>query len=172
MASEKLKLFSKIEIEVLATAQGTLAILTDVPGAAMAQRFSFSIPATTRRPVTSRVPYSTQGHLVQAICTPGAAGTMTIYRARIWGRELPAGQWEWYALPVIETPVEFTAAPLPIPPTPEEWHETALAIPPTPEEWKPLALPIPPTPEEWRPMKLPVKATPEVPDWVDLEVDK
>ena len=206
MASEKLKLFSKIEIEIISNVAGTLAILTDAPGNAMAQRFSFATPASSadgngnclRRTVTSRLPYNTQGHLIQAKLTPGS-GQTSLYRARVWGRELPGGQWEWFALPVIETPVEFAPAALPIPPTAEEWRPEALPvpptaeewrpealpvpptaeewrpealpIPPTAEEWRPEALPIPPTAEEWRPSALPVKATPDVPDWAELEVD-
>jgi len=200
VASEKLKLFSKIELELQASAQGTFSILTDLPGYAMAQRFSFAVPASgTRRPVTSRLPYNLQGHLVQAKYTPGT-GQSSLYRVRIWGRELPGGQWQWYELPAVETPVEFRPAPLPVPPTPEEWQAASLPIPATAEEWKAEALPIPPTSEEWRPaplpipptseewkaealpipptgeewhvVSLPVKPTPEIPDWSDLEVDK
>lgn len=172
MASEKVKLFSKIEIEVLAPYYGgTFSILTDLPGNAMAQRFSFPVtPGAARRPVTSRLPYNTQGHLLQVSFTPGV-GQATLYRARVWARELPGGQWQWYALPVIETPIEYSPAPLPIPVTPEEWSSNALPIAATPEEWSAGALPIPPTPDEWTPAALPIKATPPVPDWVELEVD-
>src|SRR5581483_10024384 len=121
MASEKVYLFSKIEIEVLASADGSLAILTDLPGYAIAQRFSMDVPATsTRRPVTSRLPWNTQGHLIQLKLTPGS-GQTALYRGRVWARELPSGSWAWYALPVIDTPIEFAPAPLPIPATTEEW---------------------------------------------------
>jgi hypothetical protein len=183
---QKVKLFSKIEVHVAASAQGTFAILTDLPGNAMAQRTSFPIPTTTRRPVIARLPFNTQGHLIQALLTPNAAGTVTLYGARVWARELPNGEWAWYDLPVIETPAEYASAPLPIPSTPEEWSPAELPIPATPEAWNPSALPIPPTPEEWSAAELPIPPTPEawgtaelplkptpvVPGWSDLEVDK
>jgi len=186
VASEKLCLFSKVELEVVATGPGSLALLTDVPGP-LAQRFAFTVPASAlRRTVTSRLPYNMQGHLVQAILTPGGSSQITLYRARIWARVLPGGQWEWFPLPVIETPVEFSPAPLPIPPTPEDWKPAMLPIPATPEEWRAVSLEIPPTPEDWKPSMLPILATPEewarvplplrptpdVPEWVDMEVDK
>ena len=193
MASEKLKLFSKIELEILANGAGTLQLLTDVPGSAMARRCNLATPlsnqvsgAFVRRTWTSRLPYNMQGHMVQAILTPGGASQITLYRARIWGRILPGGDWEWFPLPVIDTPVEFSPAALPIPPTPEAWHNAELPIPPTPEEWRasglPIpptseewrasGLPIPPTPEDWRSAPFPLKSTPPVPQWVDLGVDK
>jgi len=185
MAFEKVKLFGKIEVDIAASSVGTFALLTDVPGYAMAQRFTFSVPITTRRPVVSRVPNNTVGHLLKVSYTPGS-GQAVIYGARIWARELPGGQWQWYPLPVVETPVEFTAMDLPIPrtpeefsparlpiqSTPEEWASAVLPIPPTPEEYSAAPLPIPQTPEAWSSISLPVKPTPVVPDWADMEIDQ
>lgn len=178
MASEKLKLFSKIELELISSAAAPLVLLTDMPGNAMAARFTWTVPASNpvgdqlvRRTATSRLPCNTQGHLVQAIYTPIPGQTALLYRCRIWGRELPAGSWQWYQVPVLETPVEFSPHDLPIPPTTEDWKAAGMPIPPTTEDWKAAGLPIPPTSEEWRALKLPIKATPDVPDWVDMEVD-
>jgi hypothetical protein len=156
VASEKLKLYSKIELEVAASAQGTFVISTDLPGNAMAQRHSFPVPSGTRRTVTSRIPYNAQGHLIQAYYSPGS-GQSTLYRVRVWARELPGGQWSWYPLPVIETPVEYSPMSLP--------------IPATPEAWSPSGLPIPATTEEWHSAAFPIKPTPAVPDWTELEMD-
>jgi hypothetical protein len=180
----KVALFSKVEVDVAASASGTLTIATDLPGTAMAIRCTLTVPATTRRPVGFRLPYSTLGHLVKATYNPGT-GQSTLFGARIWARALPDGVWQWYPLPVVETPNEFSPQALPIPVTPEEWTGTALPIPATPNEFSPQALPIPATPEEWTGAALPIPATPEewtgavlpviptpsIPDWVDLEVD-
>lgn len=172
MAFEKVKLFSKIEVELASTVTGTFRVLTDVPGNTMAQRgLNINTPVATRRVISSRLPYNTQGHLIQASLIPNFGGAITLYGVRVWGRELPGGEWQWYPLPVIDTPIEFSAAQIPIPPTPEEWGGSSLPIPPTPEGWSSAALPIPPTPEGWSAAELPIKPTPAVPEWADLEVD-
>lgn len=170
MGAEAIKLFGKIEVDIAASATGTFSILTDVPGYALAQRFSFTVPVTTRRPVAARIPFNTAGHLLQATYSSG--GQSVLYGARIWARELPGGPWRWYVLPVIETPAEYHPMDLPIPRTPEEWRSSGLPIPETSEEWRSTALPIPETPEAWGAMKLPVKETPVVPEWSDLEIDR
>lgn len=178
MASEKLKLYSKIELELISNGNATFTLLTDLPGAGMVQRVQTNVGPSrwtgtfVRGTWTSRLPYNTQGHLVQAILAPASNVQITLYRARIWARELPRGDWEWFQLPVIDTPVEFGPVNLPIPPTSEEWRAANLVIPPTAEEWRPVNLPIPPTNEEWRAAELPIKPTAPVPDWLSLEVDK
>jgi hypothetical protein len=185
MAFEKIKLFGKIEFELSNSATDTLALLTDVPGVVMASRVSLSVAAQGRGVYRSRLPYNMQGHLIQLRYTPGA-GQTTLYGARVWARELPDGQWQWYALPVVDTPTEYAAmdlpipatgnewqsGPLPIPATPDDWKAMGLPIPPTPDEWGAGPLPIPPTPDGWSAMNLPVKATPAMGEWSDVEVDQ
>jgi len=200
MGFEKSHLFGKIEVELLSNCTGTLALSTDLPGNAMAQRFSFTTPiSSTRRPVPSRLPGNMQGHLISAKFTPGA-GQTELYGMRVWCRELPDGQWGWFPLPLIETPAEyspiaipieptpqsfspvpipieataqgFTPVPIPIEPTPESFSPVAIPVEATPETFSPMKIPVEPTPESFSAMPLPVKATPPVPVWVPVPVDE
>ena len=171
MAFEKVKLFAKIELDVEATAQGVFVIETDVPGNAITLRYSFIVPVTSRRPVSSRLPYNTQGKLLRVSYSPGA-GQSRLYGVRAWARELPNGQWGWYPLPVIDSPVEFAPRALPIPVTSQEWSAIPLPIPVTPEEWQALVIEIPRTVETWEERKLPIRPTPPIADWVSLPIDE
>jgi hypothetical protein len=185
MAFEKIKLFGKIEFELSCTATDTLALLTDVPGPVMAQRVALSVAPQARGVYHSRLPYNMQGHLIQLRYTPGV-GQTTLYGARVWARELPGGQWDWFELPVVGTPTEYSPAALPIPGTPDEFSAAALPIPGTADEYSAGALPIPPTPDEFQSgnlpipgtpdefsaAALPVKATPAIGEWADVDVDK
>ena len=157
MGFEKSHLFGKVEVDVVATSTASLAFSTDVPGGALAQRFVFTIPITTRTVIRSRLPYNMQGHLVQATCTP-AGGQVELYGVRLWTRELPDGEWGWFELPLVKTPLEYSPLPLPIEGTPESYN--------------PLPLPIEPTPQSWEPLNLPVKATPPVPMWATVPIDE
>ncbi len=160
MGFEKSHLFGKVEVDVAATAAGTFALSTDIPGGAgMAQRFSFTIPITARRPVSSRLPGSMQGHYVSCKYTPGA-GQSELYGVRIWCRELPDGQWDWMSISVVPTGLEYEPIPLPIEATPVEYSPVPLPIEPTPVEYSALPLPIEPTPPTYSPVPLPIEATP------------
>lgn len=158
MAFERVKLFGIIELDVEATAAGTLKLYTNLPGTALALRATLTVPITSRRPVRFRLSGAVKGHLLQVSYDPGAAGVSRLYGARVWARELPEGRWGWYSLPVVPTPDQFVTMRLPVPPTPEEWRQ--------------VQIPIPPTPEQWTRVELPVKPTPLVPDWVELEMDQ
>jgi len=171
MGFEKSHLFGKVEVDVVATSTASLAFATDVPGGALAQRFSFTIPITTRTVIRSRLPYNMQGHIVQATCTP-AGGQVELYGVRVWTRELPDGEWGWFELPVVKTPVEYSAVGIPVEPTPVEYQAVPIPIEGTPESYNPLPIPIEPTPQSWEPLSLPVKATPQVPQWVPVPVDE
>ena len=161
MGFERSHIFGKIEVEIRATGTGTFALSTDVPGAGMVQRFSFPIPITGRRVVRSRLPGAMVGHLVSATYTPDAGGQSEIYGARVWVRELPAGAWYWFPLPVVETPVLFQPIQIPVEPTPAEFARLALPVEPTPESWSAAQIPVEPTPAEFARLALPVEPTPE-----------
>lgn len=160
MAFEKIKLFGKIEFELSNSVTDALVLLTDMPGNAMAARVTLAVAAQGRSIYRSRLPYNMQGHLIQLQYTPGA-GQTTLYAARVWGRELPDGEWQWFDLPVVATPTEYSPMELPIPPTSNEWTAAALPIPPTSDAYTPANLPIPPTPDEYTPANLPIPRTPD-----------
>lgn len=179
-------LFAKIELDIVVPiSAATLLVKTDVPGFAMATRATITVPVTTRRPVAARLPFNCQGHLIQLVLTPGASSKVRLYGCRVWARVLPDGRWNWYPIPVVDTPVGYSRVNLPIQQTPEEWSRVglpiaatgeeysrvALPVMTTPDDWRSVPLPIPPTPEDWSTARLPIKATPPVPDWIPVEVD-
>jgi hypothetical protein len=183
---EKSHLFGKIELDISTTVEGTFALSTDVPGRAMVQRYSFTVPITTRRTVRARLPGPMVGHLCSAIYTPGQGGTSEIYGVRVWVRELPAGQWYWFPLPVVETPAlhqemqipveptgqSFTQMQIPVEPTGQSFTQMQIPVPPTPADFSNMALPVEPTPGSFSQLSLPVKPTPPVPEWVSVPVDE
>jgi hypothetical protein len=184
VGAETVKIFATLELDLDATAPGSVSLLTDLPGTAMALRYTALVPATARRPVRFRLAGITKGHLLQLLYLPGA-GASHVYGARVYARELPAGAWQWYDLRVPATPDVFTAVPLPIPPTEQDWKPVPLPVPPTPQEWtatplpvpaigdwKPVPLPIPPTEQNWQAVALPFQKTPPLPDWVEIPVDE
>jgi hypothetical protein len=157
---EKAHLFGKIEVDVRATSPGTFALSTDVPGVAgMVERFSFRIPVTSRRTLRSRLPGAMVGHLVSAVYTPDTLGQSELYGVRAWVRELPAGQWYWFPLPVVETPAEFSKMTLPVEPTAAEFSKMTLPVEPTGESFTQMQLPVPATPVDFSKMTLPVEPT-------------
>jgi hypothetical protein len=161
MGFEKSHLFGKIEIDIAATASGTFSLSTDIPGGAgMGQRFSFTIPITARRPVSSRLPGAMQGHYVSAKYVPGA-GQSELYGVRVWTRQLPDGQWGWSALPVIDTPLEFQPMQVPVEPTPASFSPVSVPVEPTPESYSPVGVPVEPTPVGFSPVGVPVEPTAE-----------
>lgn len=162
MGFEKNHLFAKLEMDVVATSGGTLALLTDVPGNAMTQRFSYAVPTTpsTRTIVRSRLPYSMQGHLVQARCTPATGHQVEIYGLRLWTRELPDGEWGWSELPIVQTPAEYQPVPIPIEATPVQFTAVPIPVEATPVEFTMLPIPVEATPVQFTPLPLPVEATP------------
>lgn len=177
---EKVGIFGLIDVDLECTGAGTLKISTDLPGNALAVRETKNIPTTTRRVLRFRLSGHTKGHLYKLNITP-TSGAMRLYGARIWARTLPDGEWAWRAVPIIETPVEWTPVKLPIPET-GEWQPAKLPVPqvgewtpeklPVPEttEWSPSKLPIPPT-SDWFGQGLPIKPTPQNPEWVEIQVD-
>lgn len=170
MGFERVAIFGLIDVDLESTGTGTLTLSTDLPGIALAARETKAIPATSRRSMRFRLQGTTKGHLYTLRIVPAPGCLMRLYGARIWARVLPGGAWQWYPVPMIETPAEFTPVKLPIPPT-GEWEPVKLPVPPTPEEWSPVKLPIPPTPQEFSPVPLPIKPTPANPEWVNIEID-
>lgn len=172
MGFERVAIFGLLDLELDATAGGTVTLSTDLPGNAMAVKETKSIPATTRRVVRFRLKGTTKGRLYSLKVTPTGGGVIRLYGGRIWARVLPGNAWDWYAIPIPPTSEEWSAVKLPIPETPQEFSPVKLPIPPTSEEWNAVKLPIPETPQEFSPVKLPIKPTPENPEWVNLETDQ
>jgi hypothetical protein len=155
---EHVALFGIIELQYHATNGGTLTLSTDLPGDAMAVRETRTLPTTagSRRVIRFRLSGNTKGRLYRVKVVPTGNGIIRLYAGRIWARLLPSPQWQWYAIPIPETP--------------EEWERVALPIPAT-GEWERVALPIPPT-GDWERVQLPIKPTPPNPEWVDIPVDQ
>ena len=151
-------LYRIVELDVDCTSPGTLGVYTDVPEDQIDLRSTITIPITiTRRRVRGNLPYNVQGFHIQLKYSPGS-GTARLYGCRVWARVLPLGRWDWYPLPVVITPDDYSTVPLPIPPSPEEYRV--------------VQLPIPPTSDDYRMFPLPIKGTPPVPDWVALPIDE
>lgn len=160
MGFEKSHLFGKVEFELIASAIGSLTLYTDLPGNAMALRATVATPTcATRRPVSSRLPGSMQGHLISAKFTPGT-GQAEIYGLRVWCRELPDGQWGWFPLPVVATPEEYQQVSIPVEATPAEFTAVPIPVEPTPEGYTAEAVPVETTPEGFSEVRIPVEATP------------
>lgn len=156
---EHVAIFGIIELNVDATAGGTLSLSTDLPGDSMAVRETKNIPVTTgRRVIRLRLKSTTKGRLYAVRVQPTGAGIIRLYAGRIWARILPGAEWAWFAIPIPETS--------------EEWERRSLPIPATSEEWQRVQLPIPETPEAWERVALPIKPTPPNPEWVDIPVDQ
>jgi hypothetical protein len=180
MGFEKSHIFGKVEVDIRTTVAGTIVFQTETPGGALAQRFSMPIPVTTRTVLRSRLPGTFQGHYVKTTGTPGPTGQWEVYGVRIWSRELPTGQWQWTALPVMDTPVEYiqfkipglddgssgsTSAEysefkIPVEETPVGYTQFAVSVEATPVEYSPYKLPVPPVSDDWTASSIPVETTP------------
>ena len=170
MAFEKIYLVAKIEADIQTTAAGAITVQSDIPGNALLPRASVTVPVCARRVVAKRLPYNLQGKLFSfSFYAPG--GTSRLYGMRVWARELPTGTWQWYALPVVDTPDGWSSVKIEIPQT-GDWSSVRMDIPSTPEEWRGMKIEIPATSEAWGETSMPIKPTPPVPDWVSLEIDR
>jgi hypothetical protein len=156
---EKSHLFGKIELDISTTVEGTFSLSTDVPGRAMVQRYSFTVPVTTRRTVRARLPGPMVGHLCSAIYTPGQGGTSELYGVRVWVRELPAGQWYWFPLPVVETPALHQQMQIPVEPTGQSFTQMQIPVEPTGESFTQMQIPVEPTGQSFTQMQIPVEPT-------------
>jgi hypothetical protein len=158
---ERVTLFGTVEILYQSSLGAVLSLWTDLPGDALVLRRFGTMPAAAgRRTFRLRVSGAVKGRLYQLMVTPSNGGDVRIYGARVWARQLgpAASAWQWYAVPVVETPDEYQPVKLPIEPTGDAWQAVKLPVEPTPEDWSAAALPI--------------KATPPVPEWVSVEVDE
>lgn len=142
MAFNHVYKLGKVEIDMAATSTGTLKIHSDLPGNAIAERYTVNTPVCSRRTVAHRLPYALIGHLFNFVFA--STGITRLYGIRVWARELPYGVWQWYSLPVV----------------------------PTADGWSTSKLLIPPTPDFFSEYKLPIKRTPPVANWVELAVDE
>jgi|SRR5215467_1107907 len=170
MGFEKSHIFGKVEVDIRASVAGTIVFQTETPGSALVNRFSMPIPVCTRTIIKSRLPGIMQGHYVKASGTPGttpSTGHWELYGVRIWQRELPDGQWAWFPLPVMDTPVEFM--PFKIPglggsgeeSTAEEYSEFTIPVEETPKMFAELKVPVEPTEVSFNVIKAPVEPTGE-----------
>lgn len=180
MGFEKSHLFGKVEVDIRTTSAGTIVFQTETPGGQLVQRFSMPIPVTTGRTVLrSRLPGTMQGHYVRSTGTPGNPGIWEVYGVRIWSRELPTGNWQWWPLPVMDTPVEyqqyiiladstisqqgeeaFTEYKIPVEETPVQYVKFEVELVDTPVLYTKLDIEVEPTPVEFSPYKIAVDETP------------
>jgi hypothetical protein len=159
MGFEKSHLFGKVEVDVVSTSGASLAFSTDIPGEAMAQRFSMAIAITTRAVLRSRLPGLMQGHYLSATLTPTGAGQVELYGVRVWTRELPDGQWGWCALPVVATSPDYQPVPIPVEATPGEYAPVPIPVEATGAQYQPVPIPVEATASEYAPVPIPVEAT-------------
>lgn len=74
---------------------------------------------------------------------------MRLYGGRVYAKPLSSNRrtaWQWFRLPIPETPPGYADFTLAIPVTPDDFSDFALAIPPTPDEFSDFTLAIRPTP--------------------------
>lgn len=158
MGFEKVQFYGIVEIDCNAVAQAVFNLYTDQPAGVMALRETRTIAATSGRQVVRiRLAGTTKGKLLRPEIVP--TGLFYLYGMRVWARVAgAAAPWQWYAIPVVETPEAWTAVKLPIEPTPDEWSA--------------VKLPIPESGEEWTPVKLAVQPSSETAEWIDLPMDE
>jgi hypothetical protein len=184
---QTVKLHRLIELDYSAEATATLTFSTDLPGNAMADRETKTIPlTTTRRVVAFHLAGTTKGKLLKILIAP--AGVFRLFGVRVYARTLgrTAAGWQWYPIFVTETPDEWTdfklpidptpdyfeVVPLPVDRTPDEWTVIKLPIEPTPDFFELVTLPIDKTPDEWDVIKLPIEPTPDGFEVVALPIDR
>jgi len=173
LAFERLKEYRKVRLDLDTSGQMTLEVYTDLPGEGMALRYSevINTEATTtgRRMVEVGLPGNVKGRLMKLRLAGGAE--VRLFGARVLARVLGGAEgWDWYPVPIEETPDLFGTAQLPIEPTPDGFAEAHLPIEPTPDDFAEARLPIEPTPEGWATAGLPMRATPDLRTWVSLPV--
>jgi hypothetical protein len=175
MGFELFKLFQQVELDIDTTGPMLLEVSTDMPGNAMAVRFSKQIDtaATSGKvPVNVRLYGNTKGREIKLRIS--GVNTCRIFGARVFAKDLgtptPTG-WSWRPVPIDITPDLFTVAKLPIDETPNEFSSAKLPIEPTPNEFSSAKLPIEPTPNEFSGLKVPLTPSDVLFDWIDVPVD-
>lgn len=167
MGFEKSHLFGKVEIDIRATVAGTIVFQTETPGSALSNRYILQIPVCTRTVLRSRLPGTMQGHYVRCTGIPSTtapSGIWELYGVRIWQRQLPDGQWEWFPMPVMDTPVEYTAFKIPglgegSEATAATYSEFKIPVEETSASYTPQKVPLIATPEDFAEFKVPVEPT-------------
>lgn len=189
MGFEKVTIFGTLELLYSATGIADVQFLTDLPGNALAVRAFDDMPAAAgRRPFRLRMHGTVKGTLYQVAVIPRTGVTAEVYGARVWARQLGPVEsaWQWYTVPIVETPLEYVAVPLPVEESPLHFSAVKLPIDPTSDLWQPAKLPVEATPdvfsavplpveqppETWTGERLPVRVTPPRPDWIEIPVDE
>jgi hypothetical protein len=159
-------------VELLCESTGTvtLKIYSDLPGDQVALRETKTInlsAVTGRRTARFRLAGTTKGKIFRFEIT--SDGVVRLYGARVYSKPVGFGSdWEWSALPVEETPDEWTVVRLPIAESEEDWTAVPVPIDPTSEEWSNVPVPIDPTSEEWTNVPVPIDPTSE--EWTNVPV--
>lgn len=112
LGSSRLKLMRRIEIDCEG-GQYTLNVQTDMPGNALAQRYSGIGPITGRRFDSYYLPTNTRGRFVMPRLE--ATGVLRVYKLRLWYKlvgEAESSAWQWFDFPIAPTGDIFTWAPL------------------------------------------------------------
>ena len=121
------------EVAVVAQTQGpmTFTMLTELPGAVMAQVASFPVASTTalgRLPVYARLPGNTKGQLQQfKLAGPYWA---RLFEVKVLGRGLGNSEtaWQWVNVPLDGTSNEWQEIQMPVRSTPEEFTWVELPV--------------------------------------------
>jgi hypothetical protein len=177
-ASERLKAYHKLELDLRTDATVTLTVLANRDGQMVSV---YSVPISTngvRNTIYLPLPPGIRGRLLRLRIS--ASGTAArIYKLRVWARPLnePQSKWAWEDYPLEESEVLPEWKDIPIPPTPAEFSWADLPVAPTPVEWAWAPFPVSPTPPgqlssdpaQWLWVKiLSVEETPSVWTWVDV----
>lgn len=135
------------EVEILCDTSGsmTLTVLTNQPLGGMAPRDTVSIDtpaAPERTTINVRLVGTCRGSLPQFRLA--GVNTVRLYGMRVFARPFGemSGAWQWYSIPVRQTPEGWEARPLPIRATPEDWETRPLPINPSGVTWRWVELPV------------------------------
>lgn len=145
MGFESVYLYREMELLVDTSGPMTLHVFTEMPERDVRERhsFPFNTELTTgeRRTVRVRLLGNLKGHL-QQLRIDGPS-TCVLYGVRVFAKVLGVDSaWQWYDIPLVNTPDGYVPSALPILSTPEGFGAAGLPIVPTPESWERQGLPL------------------------------
>lgn len=174
-ASERAKMYKRIEVDIRADQAVTFTVLTSQGGGAMNQQYSISLTSNGRQAEVITMPPGVRGRLFRIQI---AGGPARIYHLRVWTRPLnePDALWKWEEYPLEPSEPLPSWIDLPVEATPPAFASFELPVPPTPTEWQWAPFPVGPTPPsqvndpaQWIWGKfLSVEETPDIWQWVDV----
>jgi len=172
-ASERVKQYKKLELDVRADGALTLELFTNQSGQMALEYTTQVVTPNGRATFYLPLPPGLRGRLLRI--NAQSASAARIYKLRVWARPLnePKADWGWTEYP-LEGSEELPAwKDIPVPETPSEFKWAELPVEPTKPEWTWAPLPVAPTagqdPAQWFWAKvLTVDETPDTWSWVDV----